>query len=159
VALDAVVHTRGPGGERTIPIADFHLPPGDHPERESVLLPGELVTSVSLPPRQGWRQSRYIKVRDRASFAFALTAAAAIVRLDGDVIREARVALGGVGTKPWRALAAERALVGKRLEPAAFEQAAQAAFADARPRRHNKFKVELGRRTVVRALSTITGAA
>jgi xanthine dehydrogenase YagS FAD-binding subunit len=100
-------------------------------------------------------QSRYLKVRDRASYAFALTSAAAALHVEGGKIREARLALGGVGTKPWRALEAERALVGQRPDPATFARAAQAALADARPRKHNAFKVELARRTIVRTLATV----
>jgi xanthine dehydrogenase YagS FAD-binding subunit len=154
-ALDAVVHTSGPGGDRSIAIADFHLPPGQHPERESVLQAGELVTAVTLPPLTGFAQSRYIKVRDRASFAFALAAAGAALRVEGGIIRDARVALGGVGTKPWRAREAEHALIGKPAKAEVFEQAARAALASARPQRHNAFKVELARRTLVRALATV----
>jgi xanthine dehydrogenase YagS FAD-binding subunit len=154
-ALDAVIHAQGPGGERSIAMSDFHLLPGDHPERESVLEPGELVTGVTLPPMTGFAQSRYIKVRDRASYAFALTSAAAALRMENGIIREARLALGGVGTKPWRALEAERLLAGKRPEASVFAAAATAALADARPRRHNAFKVELARRTIVRTLSTV----
>jgi xanthine dehydrogenase YagS FAD-binding subunit len=155
VALDAVVHTRGPAGERQIPMADLHLLPADHPERESVLQHGELIMTVTLPARPRMAQSRYLKVRDRASYAFALTSAAATLHVEGGKIREARLALGGVGTKPWRALEAERALVGQRPDPAAFARAAEAALADAHPRKHNAFKVELTRRTIVRTLATV----
>jgi xanthine dehydrogenase YagS FAD-binding subunit len=155
VALDAVVHTRGPAGERQIPMADLHLLPADHPERESVLQHGELVVAVKLPARPQMAQSRYLKVRDRASYAFALTSAAATLHVEGGKIREARLALGGVGTKPWRALEAERALVGQRPDPGVFARAAEAALAEARPRKHNAFKVELARRTIVRTLATV----
>jgi xanthine dehydrogenase YagS FAD-binding subunit len=155
MALDAMVHTRGPAGERQIPMTDLHLLPAEHPERESVLQHGELVTAVTLPARPQMVQSRYLKVRDRASYAFALTSAAATLHVEGGNIREARLALGGVGTKPWRALEAERALVGQRPEPAAFARAAEVALADARPREHNAFKVELARRTIVRTLATV----
>ena len=155
VALDAVVHIRGPAGERQIPMADLHLLPAEHPERESVLQHGELVTAVRLPARPQMVQSRYLKVRDRASYAFALTSAAATLHVEGGKIREARLALGGVGTKPWRALEAERTLVGQRPDPSAFARAAEAALADARPRKHNAFKVELARRTIVRTLATV----
>jgi xanthine dehydrogenase YagS FAD-binding subunit len=155
MALDAVVHTRGPAGERQIPMADLHLLPADHPERESVLQHGELVIAVRLPARPQMAQSRYLKVRDRASYAFALASAAATLHVEGGKIREARLALGGVGTKPWRALEAERALVGQHPDTAAFSRAAEAALADARPRKHNAFKVELARRTIVRTLATV----
>jgi xanthine dehydrogenase YagS FAD-binding subunit len=155
-ALDAVVHTRGPRGERTIPIAEFHVVPGDRPERESVLEPGELVVAVLLPPRAGYAQSRYIKVRDRASFAFALASAAAVLRLDPQgIIREARIALGGVATKPWRSPEAEAVLLGQRPERTLFEKAATAALAAAKPRAHNAFKVALCKRTLVRALESV----
>jgi xanthine dehydrogenase YagS FAD-binding subunit len=157
VALDATVHIRGASGDRNVPIVEFHLLPGDHPERESVLAPGELVTAVSLPAMSSFSQSRYVKVRDRSSFAFALTSAAAALSLEGGVIRAARLALGGVGTKPWRAVDAERVLVGQKPEPALFARAAEAAVHGAAPRKDNAFKVELARRTVVRALSTVGG--
>jgi xanthine dehydrogenase YagS FAD-binding subunit len=159
VALDAVVHTRGPAGERQIQMADLHLLPADQPDRESVLQHGELIMAVRLPARPQMAQSRYLKVRDRASYAFALTSAAATLHVEGGKIREARLALGGVGTKPWRALEAERALVGQRPDPVAFARAAEAALADARPRKHNAFKVELARRTIVRTLATVKVAA
>jgi xanthine dehydrogenase YagS FAD-binding subunit len=158
VALDAVIHVRGPDGEREIPIVDLHVVPGDHPERESVLQPGELITAVRLPKRPGMAQSRYIKVRDRASYAFALTSVAATLAIEGGRIREARVALGGVGTKPWRSVEAERVLVGKPPDHATFALAAAAAVEGARPRKHNAFKVELLRRTIVRTLATVKGA-
>jgi xanthine dehydrogenase YagS FAD-binding subunit len=158
LALDAVVHTRGPAGERQIPMADFHLLPGDHPERESVLQPGELITGVRLPPLGGFAQSRYLKVRDRASYAFALASGAALLRIESGVIKEARLALGGVGTKPWRATEAERMLVGKPPTRAIFAAAADAAVQGARPRKHNGFKVDLARRIAVRVLSTVRGA-
>jgi xanthine dehydrogenase YagS FAD-binding subunit len=158
LALDAVVHTRGAGGERHIPISGFHLAPGDHPERETALEPGELITAVTLPALEGFHQSRYVKVRDRASYAFALASAAALLRIEGGTIRAARVALGGVGTKPWRSTEAEQALQGKAPTAATFEQAAAAALREARPRRGNVFKIELAKRTLVRALSTVRGA-
>jgi xanthine dehydrogenase YagS FAD-binding subunit len=157
VALDAVVHVHGPDGEREVPIVELHVLPGDHPERESVLQPGELITAVRLPGRPAMAQSRYVKVRDRASYAFALTSAAATLSIAGGQIREARVALGGVGTKPWRSVDAERVLVGKPANRATFALAAAAAVESARPRKHNAFKVELVRRTLVRALSSVKG--
>ncbi len=159
VALDATVQVRGPDGERSVPIGDFHLLPGEHPERESVVGRGELITAVTLPPAEGYKQSRYFKIRDRASYAFALVAAAAALRVDGGKIRDARLALGGVGTKPWRAVEAEKHLIGKSPTDAVFAEAAKAALAGARPRRHNQFKVELARRTIVRALASTRGAA
>ena len=152
-ALDATVRVLGPSGERTIPFGDFHLLPGDHPERETALKPGELITSVDVPPLPFARRSVYVKVRDRASYAFALASAAVALDMQGERIRTARVALGGVGTKPWRARAAEEALAGKRAGAAAFQAAANAALAGARPRQHNGFKIELAKRTLMRALA------
>jgi len=152
-ALDATVRVLGPSGERTIPFGDFHLLPGDHPERETALKLGELITSVDVPPLPFARRSVYVKVRDRASYAFALASAAVALDMQGERIRTARVALGGVGTKPWRARAAEEALAGKRAGAAAFQAAANAALAGARPRQHNAFKIELAKRTLMRALA------
>jgi xanthine dehydrogenase YagS FAD-binding subunit len=157
-ALDAVVRLSGPHGERTIPLTEFHLLPGDHPERESVIEPGELITAVDLPPLSFAARSVYVKVRDRASYAFALASAAVALDLHGDVVREARIALGGVATKPWRAREAERLLAGRRADRSSFRAAAEAAVAGAVPRAHNRFKIELAARTVVRAL-TRAGAA
>jgi xanthine dehydrogenase YagS FAD-binding subunit len=157
VALDAVVHTRGPGGARAIPIVDFHTLPGEHPEIESVLAPGELVTHVVLPASPFAARSRYVKVRDRASFAFALASAAVALELEGGKIRQARVALGGVATKPWRSQDAEQALVGQAASKEAFGRAATAALNGAQGRPDNDFKIELARRTLVRALTLVGG--
>ncbi len=155
VALDAVVHTRRPdGAERAIPLADFYVAYGDDPARESVLAHGELITAVELPATTWFARSHYVKVRDRASYEFALASAAVALDVDGSgTIRAARVALGGVATKPWRAAAAERVLVGRRADEAAFQAAAAAALAGARAQKHNGFKIELARRTIVRALA------
>jgi xanthine dehydrogenase YagS FAD-binding subunit len=152
VALDAIVHTRGPSGDRAIAIADFHTLPGDHPEIESVLAPGELVTHVELPATGFAARSRYTKVRDRASFSFALASAAVALELGGGTIRDARIVLGGLATKPWRARDAERFLIGKRPARDVFRRAAAMALEGAAPRDDNAFKVELGRRTLLRAL-------
>ena len=160
VALGAVVHTRRPHGVnqttgRTIPIDRFFVAYGVDPAKESVLEHGELITGVELPPDPWLARSCYLKVRDRASYEFALASAAVALDLAGDgTIRAARVALGGVATKPWRAPEAERALAGRRADEAAFRAAGEAALAGARPQRHNGFKVELAKRTVARALST-----
>ncbi|SEU12867.1 FAD binding domain-containing protein [Stigmatella erecta] len=156
-ALDASVHVTGPKGERTVAFGDFHLLPGSTPERETVLAPGELITYVSLPASRFAARSRYVKVRDRASYAFALASAAVALELDGKTIKEARVALGGVGTKPWRSPEAEKALVGQPADEVRFKAAAAAALKGARPRTHNAFKVELARRTLVRALALAAG--
>ncbi|HEY2066719.1 MAG TPA: xanthine dehydrogenase family protein subunit M [Gemmatimonadaceae bacterium] len=155
VALDAIVHVRGPRGQRTIPLVDFHLVPDAHPERETVLGHGELITAVEIPPLPYGARSHYRKVRDRASFAFALASAAVALDLSGDTIRDARVALGGVGTKPWRSREAERALVGQPASVATYRAAAELALKDAVPRRENGFKIELAKRTLVRALTTV----
>jgi xanthine dehydrogenase YagS FAD-binding subunit len=158
VALDAVVHTRGAARDRAIPIGDFHTLPGDTPEIETVLEHGELITHVELPASPVAARSRYVKVRDRAAFAFALASAAVGLEVHGGTIRAARVALGGVATRPWRAAPAEQVLVGERPGRDVFERAAAAAVADAVPRRDNAFKVELARRTVVRALELAGGS-
>ena len=151
-ALDAVVHTRGGARERAIPIGELHTLPGAHPEIENVLEHGELITHVELRASPFAAHSRYVKVRDRAAFAFALASAAVGLDVADGRIRAARVALGGVATRPWRSPEAEQALVGQPPARAAFERAAAAALADAKPRRDNAFKVELAKRTIVRAL-------
>jgi xanthine dehydrogenase YagS FAD-binding subunit len=155
VALDAIVHTQGhPGGTgaRAIPIADFHTLPGEHPEIESMLVPGELVTHVELPASALAARSRYTKVRDRASFAFALASAAVALEVQGTTIRDARIALGGVATRPWRARDAESWLVGRTTSNDNFQRAAAIALEGAVPRGDNAFKIELARRTIIRAL-------
>ncbi|HKV09064.1 MAG TPA: xanthine dehydrogenase family protein subunit M [Thermoanaerobaculia bacterium] len=152
-ALDAVVRIRGAGGrERTIPIHEFHRLPGDTPEKDTNLQHGELIVAIELPRSNFARNSYYLKVRDRASYAFALVAVAAALELDGGTIRQARVVLGGVAHKPWRSREAEAALAGKPASEASFRQAAEAALKDAKPLAHNTYKVELGKRAVVRAL-------
>jgi xanthine dehydrogenase YagS FAD-binding subunit len=152
VALDASVHVRGSGGERAIAIADFHRMPADQPELETALGRGEMITHVTLPATAFAARSRYVKARDRASYAFALASAAVALDLDGSTIRAARVALGGVATKPWRSPEAEHALVGQPATRATYQRAAEAALAEARPRRENAYKVVLAKRTLVRAL-------
>jgi xanthine dehydrogenase YagS FAD-binding subunit len=152
-ALDAVVRVRGAGGrERTIPIGDFHRLPGDTPEKDTNLQHGELIVAIELPESNFAKNSYYLKVRDRASYAFALVAVAAGLELDGGTIRQARVVLGGVAHKPWRSREAEAALAGKRASEESFQQAAEAALKNARPLAHNTYKVELGKRAIVRAL-------
>jgi xanthine dehydrogenase YagS FAD-binding subunit len=154
-ALDAVVHTRRPNGtERAIPLADFHVAYGQDPARESVLEHGELITAVELPAVPWFVRSTYLKVRDRASYEFALASAAVALDLDHGTIRGARVALGGVATKPWRSHEAEKVLTGAKAEEATFRAAADAALKDARPQRNNGFKIELAKRTLTRALAT-----
>lgn len=152
-ALDAVVRVRGTGGrERTIPIAEFHRLPGETPEKDTNLQHGELIEAIELPRSNFAKSSYYLKVRDRASYAFALVAVAAALELDGGTIRQARVVLGGVAHKPWRSREAEAALSGKPASEESFRQAAEAAFREAKPLAHNAYKVELGKRAIVRAL-------
>ena len=157
VALGAMVHLRAPGAasDRTLPFANLHLVPGSHPERETILRPGELITAIDLPNIAAARRSMYLKVRDRASYAFALASAAVALELRGTTIKDARVGLGGIATKPWRSMEAEHALIGKPATAATFRAAAAAALATARPHRDNAFKVELARRTLVRALTEV----
>jgi xanthine dehydrogenase YagS FAD-binding subunit len=154
-ALDAVVELQGPAGRREIPLEDFHLLPGGTPERETMLEPGELITAVRLPPEAAGfaAHARYLKIRERTSYAFAVVSAAAALRLENGLIAEARIAFGGVALKPWRARTAEAALAGARPDQAAFRGAAEAALADAKPSGDNEFKIELARRIVVRALT------
>jgi xanthine dehydrogenase YagS FAD-binding subunit len=154
VALDAVVEIEGRAGRREISLEDLHRLPGDTPERESALEPGDLIVAVRLPAeaRTFSAHARYQKVRERTSFAFAIVSAAAGLRIERGTIREARLALGGVAAKPWRARAAEQILIGARADAAAFRRAAEAALADAKPSGDNLFKIELARRIVLRAL-------
>jgi xanthine dehydrogenase YagS FAD-binding subunit len=159
LALDAIVHTHGPGGGRRIPIGELHVTPGDHPQIESVLAAGELVTHVELPQTPFAARSQYVKVRDRAEFAFALASAAVALELRDGIIRDVRIALGGVATKPWRARNAEHALVGRSPSPAAFRRAASAALVGATPRADNAFKVELAKRSIERALARAVEAS
>jgi xanthine dehydrogenase YagS FAD-binding subunit len=157
VALDAIVHTQGPKGARQIPIADFHTLPAEHPEIETALEHGELITGVALPAAPFAARSGYVKVRDRAAFAFALASAAVAVDLHGGRMRAVRVALGGVATKPWRSHEAEALLVGQAPRRSTFEHAAAAAVRGAEMRPDNEFKVKLAQRTLVRALETVVG--
>jgi len=156
-ALGAVVHLRSSGGERTVQLTDLHRLPEDHPEIETVLEPGELVTAVELPPLPFAARSAYRKVRDRASFAFALVSVAAALDTDGGTVRGARIALGGVATKPWRAWRAEEALRGQPATEESFRAAAEAELAQARPLRDNQFKIELAKRTVASVLGHLAG--
>ncbi|TPI38208.1 xanthine dehydrogenase family protein subunit M [Mesorhizobium sp. B3-1-9] len=152
IALDAVVHAEGSRGSRKLPFAKLHRQPGDTPYIETDLAADEIVSAIEVPAIPWARRSLYLKIRDRESYAFALASAAIALDLDGDNVREARIALGGVATVPWRARAAEEALQGKKLDEASAGVAADAAFAEAQPRQHNAFKIELGKRTLVRAL-------
>jgi xanthine dehydrogenase YagS FAD-binding subunit len=152
-ALDAKVHVTGPGGERAIAFADFHRLPGDTPQRDTNLRPNEIVTAVELPARSFAANYTYLKIRDRLSYAFALVSIAAALELQGDTIKEARLALGGVAHKPWRDTAAEAALRGQAANQATFTRAAELLLRDARGYAHNSFKIDLARRGIVRALT------
>src|SRR5580704_12601530 len=152
-ALEATIQIQGPKGKRSIPIHDFYLVPGSTPNRENVLEPGEIITSVTLPAPTPGNRSLYLKLRDRAAYEFALASAAIVINVDDGKIRRARVALGGVGTRPWRSLEAEAALQGRSPDTATFRNAAEAALKDARPASENGFKVELSKRCLVRALT------
>jgi xanthine dehydrogenase YagS FAD-binding subunit len=155
-ALEATILVEGPKGKRTIPFADFHKLPSDTPHIENALEPGELITYVDLPKPVAGAKSVYLKLRDRASYEFALASAAVVAKVEGGHIRYIRVAMGGVGTKPWRSHEAEAALMGKAVDAARFRTAAEAALKDAKPRTDNAFKVELARRCLVRTLKLAT---
>jgi xanthine dehydrogenase YagS FAD-binding subunit len=159
MALEATVHMRGPQGERNVPLNEFYLVPGSTPDRENVLTPGELITHVTLPPLAAGTRSCYLKRRDRASYEFALASAAVVAHMAGNDIQRIRIALGGVGTKPWRSREAERALEGKNANGRNFRAAAEAALKDATPQRDNAFKAELAKRTLTRALKVVTQPA
>src|SRR4029077_7714948 len=156
-ALDAIVHVVSVRGERRVPLTDLHRLPEDHPEIETVLEPGELITTIEVPSLPFARQSTYRKVRDRASYAFALVSVAAALELDRGAVKDVRIALGGVATKPWRAWRAEGALRGMPAAVNACRAAADAELAAARPLRDNGFKVELARRTMVGVLRDLAG--
>lgn len=159
VVLDAVVHTvRADGTTRSIPFGEFHRPPGDTPHVEVALEHGELITHIVIPQWTAARRSHYLKVRDRASYEFALASAAVVLDLEGDTIRAARLGLGGIATKPWRATQAEHALTGRKASDATFRDAAEVALAGAVAREHNRFKIELAKRTVVRAFASARDA-
>ena len=158
-ALEAIIHIRGTKGERSVSIRDFHLLPGDTPQRETVLEPGDLIIHVTLPRPAPGSRSLYLKLRDRASYEFALASTAVVVTaLDGKITR-ARVALGGVGTKPWRSEQAETELTDQLATEAVFRKAADAALRDAKPQSQNGFKVELAKRCLVHALKLVTQTA
>jgi xanthine dehydrogenase YagS FAD-binding subunit len=159
VVLDAEVHTvRADGTTRSIPFGAFHRAPGDTPDVEVLLEHGELITHIVIPNLPAARRSHYLKVRDRASYEFALASAAVVLDLDGDTIRAARLGLGGVATRPWRATEAERHLTGRLASDAAFRDAAEIALASASAREHNGFKIELAKRTIVRAFASVRNA-
>lgn len=160
-ALEAVVHVQGRAGQRSIEFADFHRLPGDTPERDNLLADDELITGIELPAPRFIGHSNYLKIRDRASYAFALVSVAAALELDDGVVRDVRLALGGVAHKPWRDKAVEQLLIGKPATREHFAAAADAMLANAQPLAHNAFKVKLARRAIIRALSdaAVGGAA
>jgi xanthine dehydrogenase YagS FAD-binding subunit len=152
-ALEAQIRVTGPAGERVIAFADFHRLPGDRPQHDNTLAHGEIVTAIELPPRGFAAHYTYLKIRDRLSYAFALVSVAAALELDGETITEARLALGGVAHKPWRAPAAEAALRGQAPTEASFARAADVLLRGAKGHAHNAFKIELARRAIIRALT------
>jgi xanthine dehydrogenase YagS FAD-binding subunit len=152
VSLDASIDVLGPNGERTLPVQELHREPGATPHIETTLDPGELILRIRMPKTRMGRASTYHKIRDRESYAFALASAAVALDLDGDIVRDARIAVGGLATRPWRAGAAERMLVGRRLTARVAREAGDAALEGARPGHQNGFRIELGTRTVADAL-------
>jgi xanthine dehydrogenase YagS FAD-binding subunit len=158
-ALEATIHVQGVKGERAIAIRDFYLLPGSTPHKETVLEPGDVISAVTLAPPAAGSRSVYLKLRDRAEYEFALASAAVVANVQGGTMRRVRVALGGIGTVPWRSPEAEQALEGKQVNAAAFRAAAEAALQAARPRQGNAYKVELAKRCLVRALTLATTQA
>jgi xanthine dehydrogenase YagS FAD-binding subunit len=158
-ALDATIHVTGSKGDRVIPIAQFYVLPGDTPERETVLKPGDLITHVTIPALPPHVKSLYLKLRDRASFEFALVSAAIIVRQNGGHIDFIRIAMGGIGAVPWRCHEAEKSLRGKPATLANFHKAAELTLRNARPQSQNTFKIELAKRCLIHALTQATTQA
>ena len=157
VALDATVVVTGPKGERRIPFGEFHRLPGDHPEKDNTLQNNEMIMSVEIPDNAFNKNAHYFKVRDRASYAFALVSVAAALNMDGKVIKEARLAMGGVAHKPWRLTEAEKSLVGKPATEETFRQIAEIAMQGAKAYKHNAFKLKLGPNVIVEALKNAAG--
>jgi len=155
-ALEATIHIQNSKGARSVPINEFYLLPGDTPERETVLEPGDLITDVTLPAPVPGSKSFYLKLRDRASYEFALSSAAVIVKVENNRLTHVRVALGGVGTRPWRSREAEQALEGATVSETSFRAAGEAALKDARPQSQNGFKIELAKRCLTHALKVAT---
>ena len=155
-ALEATIHVEGPNGTRAIPFADFHLLPGSTPDRETVLEPGDLITHVTLPPPVAESNQYYLKLRDRASYEFALASAAVVINVANEKVTRARVALGGIGTKPWRSPEAEALVVDQPVNQSNFRKAAEAALRDAKPQSENAFKIELAKRCLTYALQMAT---
>jgi xanthine dehydrogenase YagS FAD-binding subunit len=157
-ALEARIHVQGAKGSRAIPIGDFHVLPGSTPNRETVLDPGDLITHVTLPPPIAGSKQIYLKLRDRASYEFALASAAVVITVASGNVTKARIALGGVGTKPWRSPEAEAALLGKPAVAVTFRMSAEAAMRHAKPQSENGFKIELARRCLAHALKMAMAA-
>jgi xanthine dehydrogenase YagS FAD-binding subunit len=158
-ALEATIHIQNGQATRSVPINEFYVLPGDTPQRETVLEPGDLITHVTLPAPVAGSKSLYLKLRDRASYEFALASAAVIIKIENNRLSYARVALGGVGTKPWRSKEAEQALAGATLSESSFRNAAEAALQGARPQTQNGFKIELAKRCLTHALKLATQTA
>lgn len=158
-ALEATIHIQNKRGQRDVPIDDFFVVPGSTPQRETVLEPGDLITYVTLPASRPGTKSVYLKLRDRASYEFALASAAVVADVVGDKFSRVRIALGGVGTKPWRSREAEQALEGRTIDQSIFREAAVAALQGARPQSENGFKIELAKRCLTHALTLATNAA
>jgi xanthine dehydrogenase YagS FAD-binding subunit len=156
-ALGAIVHLQSATGERTLPLLELHRLPGEHPEIETVLEPGELITAIELPSLPFAVRSTYRKVRDRSSYAFALVSIAAALEVENGTVKDVRLALGGVAHKPWRASKAETVLKGKPATEASFLQAATVELLDAKPLRDNGFKIELAKRTITAVLMDLAG--
>jgi xanthine dehydrogenase YagS FAD-binding subunit len=157
-ALEATIHVLGAKASRAVPFGDFHLLPGSTPNRETVLEPGDLITHVTLPPPESGSKQVYLKLRDRASYEFALASAAVVITISSGKVTRARIAMGGVGAKPWRSPEAEAALVGQPADKGQFRKAAEAAMRDAKPQSENKFKIELAMRCLTHALQMATTA-
>jgi xanthine dehydrogenase YagS FAD-binding subunit len=158
-ALEATIHIQGAKGEREVPISEFFLVPGNTPHRENVLEPGDLITYVTLPAPKANSRQVYVKLRDRASYEFALASAAIVAEVNDGKLSYVRVALGGVATKPWRSLEAEQALHGKPADEATFRRAAEVALHEATPQSQNGFKIELAQRCITHALTLATKSA
>jgi len=158
-ALDATVLVAGLKGERSIPFVDFHRLPGDHPEHDNTLQKGELILGIDIPDAKPTKNIAYLKVRDRTSYAFALVSVAAVLNIEGGIIKTAKLAMGGVAHKPWRLRDAERSLIGKPANADSFKQAAQIAMQGAKAYKHNQFKLKLAPNTIVQALTTAAGIA
>ncbi|MDB5249176.1 MAG: xanthine dehydrogenase family protein subunit [Segetibacter sp.] len=157
VALDATVHIAGPKGNRTVPFINFHRLPGDLPQKDNNLEKGELITAVEIADNPFNKHVHYLKIRDRASYAFALVSVAAALHLDGNTIKGVRLAMGGVAHKPWRLTEAEKALVGKTVSEGTFRQAAEIAMQGAKGFKYNSFKLKMGPNAIVEALKTAAG--